>query len=89
MVWQTYSKDCQMVDKLSEYGVKLEGSPLAANASQPRKLRILMFGDSVDRCLLQDACSIGKVTQGPCWPLPGCAYTPAPLSRHSLQCIKN
>lgn len=62
MVWHPFSKECQLKDRLSEYGVKLDGEQQPANATRARKLYILVFGDSVDRHMLQDACEIGNGT---------------------------
>ena len=63
MVWQSFSKRCQLKDRLSEYGVKLDGYQQPAKATGARKLHILVFGDSVDRVMVRDTCEIGNGTQ--------------------------
>ena len=65
MEWQTFSASCQLSDRLTERGVKLDREPQPGNAT--RKLRILVYGDSVDRVLLEDACDIGRGKQEACW----------------------
>ena len=67
--WQTYSQSCQLTDRLSERGVKLDKKDQSSNAT--RKLYILEYGDSVDRLLLEDLCAIGKGKRTDCWIAPG------------------
>ena len=70
--WQTFSEACQLTDRLSERGVKLDKKYQSSNAT--RKLYILEYGDSVDRVLLEDLCAIGKGNKTDCWIAPGRAF---------------
>ena len=60
LAWQTFSQGCQLKDRLSEHGLKLDGEPGRANSTC--KLHIMMYGDSLDRFMVQDACAIGNGT---------------------------
>lgn len=74
MEWQTFSKRCQLKDRLTERGVKLDREPRPADAT--RKLHILVYGDSVDRVLLEDACDIGRGKREDCLHAADRAYSP-------------
>jgi len=47
--WHTLSDTCPLADRVAEYGVALSGR----QAPQPSayKLNLLMYGDSIDRCV--------------------------------------
>ena len=56
MQWQTFAPECQLTDRLAEYGVKLGVDHDAApgNSTSP-PARILFYGDSVDRVMVRAA----------------------------------
>ena len=56
----------QMTDYLSEYGVKLDAKP-AKKGKRRRKLHVLLYGDSIDRVMLEDICEIGGGVRQQCW----------------------
>ena len=55
----------QMTDYVSEYGVKLGGKPVTKKRKQ--KLHVLLYGDSIDRVMLEDICEIGGGFRQQCW----------------------
>jgi len=56
----------QMTDYLSEYGVKLDSKP-AKKSKRKHKLHVLLYGDSIDRVMLEDICEIGGGVRQQCW----------------------
>ncbi len=57
-----------MTDYLSEYGVKLGAEPAKKPAKRnKRKLHVLLYGDSIDRVMLEDICEIGGGVRQQCW----------------------
>ena len=60
MQWQTFAPECQLADRLTEYGVKLGVDHAAApgdTGSPPA--RILFYGDSVDRTMVRAVFRLG------------------------------
>ncbi len=55
-----------MTDYLSEYGVKLDSKP-AKKSKRKHKLHVLLYGDSIDRVMLEDICEIGGGVRQQCW----------------------
>ena len=57
----------QMADYLSQYGVKLDGKPAKKGGKRKHKLHVLLYGDSIDRVMLEDVCEIGGGVRQQCW----------------------
>ncbi len=56
MQWQTFAPECQLADRLTQYGVKLGVDHAAAPGDADRPpARILFYGDSVDRTMVRAA----------------------------------
>ena len=76
MQWQAFAPECQLTDRLTEYGVKLGVDPAggAGNATNPA--RILFYGDSVDRTMVC-ATSVHK----------GMAAVAGGMQTRAIQCL--
>ena len=69
------STPAQLSDYVSEYGLKLGGKPVT-KSKKKEKLHVLLYGDSVDRVLLEDICEIGSGIRRECWVDPKSAPPP-------------